>query len=201
MDIISGLVLKRLGIDFAVKSIGAITSSANGISSLISAIRSDKNAHDISKLLKKLDIEMSVRVLKMLISEINLDEHCTATLLMSLVGLNECLMGVEEDLRCIKRKLSHNNSLWISWHRCYTFNEHVDTLTILKETLDIRQKLLFDVVKINDHLTKNDKAFSEMNKYIGEMCDSEYVRIDKIEGGGNMLELIDSSYMEAKVKK
>jgi hypothetical protein len=168
MNFLATLVTKKLAIDFAIKLINTITSSTNGISSLVNTIKSYKHSNNICLILKQTDIEMSMKILKILISEINIKDNCTVTLLMSLVSLSECLNDIEKELHIINTKSSYNKSLWISWKRAYEFEENENNLILLKTTLDMRKEFLFSVVKINDHLTKNENAMIEMNKYMKE---------------------------------
>jgi hypothetical protein len=194
MEIVAKLVLSRFGIDYVLKSVNMISHSANGISTAISAISSHKGGHDISKLLKRLDIQHNVRVLKTLISEINTEVGCTATLMIALNGVRECLVEIHKELDIVKKHLSYNNSLWfgwLGWTRYYNFNTNEENLIIMNEALRVRKDMLFDILGINNHLVKNKNSEMELEKLVKNFNSGETYQTEQI----GVSALINSRYV------
>jgi len=138
-------------VPFCIEPICKVSSSAQGIYSLMSNISSYTCFPDIVFALRKLDIEASVRVLEILIKELDI-KHKTDTLEQSLNLLKECLTNIENELCDIHQKLAYNRSLWIfSSLRTYKFTNSIGNLEILKNQLDNRKKIFFDILNNNNN--------------------------------------------------
>lgn len=160
MEYVGIIITKSVGIDFTIKCITTLTTSAQGIYSLVSSISSSSiyaSDQDISKFLKELDIHSDISILEILIKEIDIHKHHTQTLSQCLEKLQECVINIENELIEINKRLLYNKSLWIAISmRSYGFQDIIENLKILKVNLKNRKKMLFDVIKINDYLISDE---------------------------------------------
>lgn len=120
----------------------------------ITTIKTTTSHIDIANLLIELDLEPEVLVLESLLKEINLKEHFTQTLAVSLKLLEECLTDILKLLSEVNKKIEYNNKLWISFYgtRCYKFDDLGYKLRLHKSNLDKRKANLFEILKINSYL-------------------------------------------------
>lgn len=148
-------VLGGVGLSLLANCISSLTTSANGIYTLIgNIIHNRSTAPDIYMFLKESDIQTNIQILTVFIKEINIGDQCTKSLTISLNALKDCVSDIEEKLHEVKKRIDYNKSLWffISY-RSYNFLDIVCELKLLKITLDNRWKNLIDILKINNCLT------------------------------------------------
>jgi hypothetical protein len=127
-----------------------VSSSAQGIYSLMSNISSFTYYPNVIIALKELDIEASVRVLEKLLKELNIKNR-TKTLEESLNLLKECIVNIENELSLIHEKLAYNSSIWyFSYFRSYKFSSSIIKLNTLKKQLDNRTQMFFNILKTNN---------------------------------------------------
>lgn len=152
MELALGLTVVRTSVDLTLMCIKTVTSSAQGIYGLITALNSS-SVGSISHVLRELDLETDVLILESLLKEIDVDKHHTETLSLCLKSLEECVLKIETALKTVHERISYNNSIWLfSTMRSYSFDDLADSLKILKLNLNNRKKTLFDVIKINPFL-------------------------------------------------
>ena len=87
MELIIGAnVIRTIGLDLTLKCVSVLTTSAQGIYSLITNIKSSHPLYveDVSKILKELDLENDILILESLLKEINIEKHHTKTLALCL---------------------------------------------------------------------------------------------------------------------
>lgn len=130
-----------------------VSSSANGIYSLMSNINNFTSYPNIVVALKEMDIEASVRILEKLIKELNI-KHKTRTLEESLNLLKECIVNIENELSVVHEKMAYNSILKWKWipFRSYKFNESISKLHMYKRQLDNRTQMLFNIIQTNNDL-------------------------------------------------
>lgn len=130
-----------------------VSSSANGIYSLMSNINNFTSYKNIVVALKEMDIEASVRILEKLIKELNI-KHRTRTLEESLNLLKECIVNIENELSIVHEQMAYNFALKWKWvpFRSYKFNESISKLHMYKRQLDNRTQMLFNIIKTNNDL-------------------------------------------------
>ena len=164
----------------------------------VTTIKKTTSHLDIANLLIELDLEPEVLVLESLLKEINLQEHFTQTLAVSLKLLEECLTDILKLLSEVNKKIEYNNKLWISFYgtRCYKFDDVGCKLKLHKKNLDKRKKNLFEILKINSYLRPpentspnlkllENKTNKNMIKEIIHECDDDIfnvsiVSVDKL---------------------
>lgn len=145
MDLATGMLLVPLCIDPLCK----VSSSAQGIYSLMSNISSFTTYPNVIIALKSLDLEASIRVLEKCLKELNI-KNKTKTIEESINSLKECIIEIEKELSIIHEKLSYNSTIkYISFLRSYKFTSSIENIKILKNQLDNRTKLFFDILKAN----------------------------------------------------
>ena len=155
MEFIAGTMIKTIGIDFTLKCISTLTASSQGIYSLIKNINSCASP-DISLILQQLDLEVNIKILESLIRELASDirKHHSHTLALCVQELKNCVEQIENQLIQIEFRVNYNGSLWFFRSiRSYGFDDIIANISVLKMKLDNRKQLLFDVIKINNHLS------------------------------------------------
>lgn len=158
-------LIQTLGVDFSLKCISTLTSSMQGIYLLMSNIHNTVETKDVSKTLMELDFYADLKLLDILLKEINIDINHTNTLALCLEMLKNCVTDIEKELTEIQNKNIYNQSLWLKF-RAYDFDDNITTLKILRLNLDNRKKSLFDILKINNYLVpicKQDNDLEEMS--------------------------------------
>lgn len=151
MDLATGILLVPLCIDPLCK----VSSSAQGIYSLMSNISSFTKYPNIVMALKNLDIEASVKVLEKYLRELNL-KNKSKTMEECINSLKECIIDIEKELSMIHEKLAYNSTIkYLTYFRTHKFMSSIDNLTILKNQLDNRTKLFFKILKSNSILNNN----------------------------------------------
>jgi hypothetical protein len=172
MALVGFNILGAIGLDLTLKCVTAVTTSAQGIYSLVTSISSNKQEPSIGKLLEELDIGADIRTLESLLKEFNVKKHHTETLAICLELLQKCVEEIEIQLNEVQLRLSYNKSLWVSV-RAYTFTDVIDKMRLLKHTLDNRKNNLFEVIKINGYLNVDPKRL-ELVK-IAQLMDAEII--------------------------
>lgn len=145
MDLATGMLLVPLCIDPLCK----ISSSAQGIYSLMSNISSFTTYPSVIITLKSLDLEASIKVLEKCLKELNI-KNKTKTIEESINLLKECIIEIEKELSVIHEKLAYNSTVkYLSFLRTYKFTSSIENIKILKNQLYNRTKLFFDILKAN----------------------------------------------------
>jgi hypothetical protein len=148
MALATGLFVGSL----CIEPICRVTSSAQGIHSVMSNIYSYTTYADIINSLKKLDIEASVRILEKLVKELNVKNQ-TKTVEECFNLLKKCISDIENELGDIHEKLSYNRSIrYFTYFRSFKFTDSIIRLEELKNQLDNRTKMLFLILNNVDKL-------------------------------------------------
>ena len=149
MDLATGMLLMPLCIDPLCK----MSSSAQGIYSLMSNISSFTTYPNIVLALKNLDLEASIKVLEKYLKELTI-KNKTKTIEECINSLRECILDIEKELSVIHEKLAYNSSIkYLSYFRTHKFASSIDNITVLKNQLDNRTKLFFKILKSNNLLS------------------------------------------------
>jgi hypothetical protein len=149
--ITAGMLLVPLCLDPLTR----VSSSAQGIYSLMSNISSFTTYPNVVYALKELDIEASIRILERMLKELNI-KNKTKTLEESLNLLKECIVNIESELSLIHEKLAYNSTIkYFTYFRKHKFADSIQKLNILKCQLDNRTKMFFNVLKSNENLILN----------------------------------------------
>jgi hypothetical protein len=160
----AGLLLAPIMLDPLCR----VSSSAQGIYSLMSNITSFTSYPNIIVALKELDLEASVRVLEKLLKEIII-KNKTKTLDENLSLLKKCISDIEKELIIVHEKLAYNSGVsYFKYFRTYKFTTSIERLRVLKSQLENRKHMLFDILRIN----------SELKLYVSPSFDPEVSLID-----------------------
>ena len=159
MALATGLFLGSL----CIEPICRVTSSAQGIHSVMSNIYSYTTHPDIINSLKKLDIEASVRILEKLIKELNVKNQ-TKTFEECLSLLKKCIIDIENELGDIHEKLSYNRSIrYFTFFKSFKFTNSIIRLEELKNQLDNRTKMLFLILNNSNNLILRNNNNAEVD--------------------------------------
>ena len=153
--LIGQAVMQKVGLDLGMRVIGGVASSAKRISSLLGFIKSEDDKSDLMKYLKKTDIEVTVKILECIVSELCVDDSTPVSVINSLKGLRESLVCIESELKDIKERLQYNRSLYVfKALRSYGFKSKMRNLSDNLDVLANRKKLLFETIEISSSLEK-----------------------------------------------
>ncbi len=152
MAIVTGIGI--MTIDLTVKAISAIGTSASGIYTILDSVSYYKG-HDIHSIIIEFDIQEHLKVLLTLLNEVNLEKHHTQTLALCVSQLRDSIIEIENQLIEIKRRIDYNKSLYIKTFRTFGFDDIIEKIKILKNQLDNRKNMLFEILKINPYLDSN----------------------------------------------
>ena len=142
----------------SVISLTAITSVLNSIStlsvniySLMNNIKLNKTLYntEIANILSKTDIETTIQLLEVIISEIPEYYLKSTSVLLALKNLRNIIADIEEDLTSIHNKLCYNKSLYImsNW-RSYDFKDDIISLQNKIDILEKRRENLFKTLEV-----------------------------------------------------
>ena len=156
MEVITNEVVKRVGMDITVKILSGLSSSAHGIYGLLYYIQSESKSK-IGNLLKKTDIQTTVKVLENFICELDINEETPETIIFCLKQLHNSLVNIENNLKLIFDKIKYNKSLLIfSGMRSYTFEDNISNIKDELEILENRRRLLFETLNLSKTLKKGN---------------------------------------------
>jgi hypothetical protein len=89
------------------------------------------------------------------LKELNL-KNKSRTMEQCINSLKECIVDIEKELSVIHEKLAYNSTVkYLTYFRTYKFVSSIDNLTMLKNQLDNRTKLFFEILKSNNILVNN----------------------------------------------
>ena len=132
-----------IGFPAMMKSITGITSN---IITLLGFINMNQPRCDITKVLRKYDLEKTIILLHKIIEEIPKYYEITESIMISLKNVEEI---IEKELKIIQEKIIYNSSLYFfSNLRVYSFQENIDSIEIGSEILERRKENLFRTISI-----------------------------------------------------
>ena len=135
-----------IGFPAMMKSITGITSN---IITLLGFINMNQPRCDITKVLRKYDLEKTIILLHKIIEEIPKYYEITESIMISLKNVEEIIEQIEKELKIIQEKIIYNSSLYFfSNLRVYSFQENIDSIEIGSEILERRKENLFRTISI-----------------------------------------------------
>ena len=150
-------VLANINLNLTLKCVSILTESTKGIYNLIIGIDNKLTyMPDIKKEMDEMDIGVQVQVIELLLLDIDVTKHFTQTLGLCIENLKTCVLEIEKTLKEMDENISYNNSLWFfKISRSYNVICLINKLKTYKINLINRKDLLFDILKINNHLRSN----------------------------------------------
>jgi hypothetical protein len=160
------ILIGALGANLTIGFISSITSATTGICSVVDRIR-QSSAVDIKRVIDELDIELTVKMIQCMISEINLDQHSPATLQVCLKGLIDCLKEITDELAKICYRLQYNESLWLGQSiRGYGFENCHARLRASMKRLENRKNMLLQTLSVKDSMYRNKQLENVLSQSI-----------------------------------
>lgn len=153
-------VIGTLGMVTATSAINSITTLSSNIFSLVSYLRLTHNIQhtDIIKILNKTDIEVTIKILQTIISEIPEYYNSSLSVVESLKNVQEIIGQIEDELKEIHKKITYNASLYFfsSW-RSYDCRENLNSIETKVIILDRRRDNLFKILEVFKNLEIQQK--------------------------------------------
>jgi hypothetical protein len=151
-------------IPLCVDPICKITSSAQGIYSLMNSISSYSSDKLIIDELKKMDIMNTLRIYEKIISELSVTNK-TESYDITITSINECLEEIELELTKIYNKLEYNNKIYF-FHsaRSYKLSSSINELKRLQSQLNNRISILSFILNNSKYLiSKKNESIIDMS--------------------------------------
>lgn len=154
MEILLGVassVAASLSVSIAICTINTITTTSRNIYSIIDSISNSNvpEKDEAIKLIKKLDLEMTIKIINSLIDEMPENNMKSKTVILCLESLNDVIKQIEDELNKINKLFEYNDNIMIFKRlRSYNCTENFNTLIELKGVLDNRKNLLFKTLQI-----------------------------------------------------
>ena len=154
-----------IGIVTATSVINSITSLSSNVFTLVGYIRLTKNIHkdEIIKILNKTDIEVTIKLLQTIISEIPEYYNSSLSVVTALKNVQEIIGSIEDELKEIHHKITYNSNIYImpNW-RSYNYKDNLDSIEIKVNILDRRRDNLFKILEVfknfpEETIKKNNK--------------------------------------------
>jgi uncharacterized protein YukE len=151
-------LIGAIGANLTMGLVTGVSAMATNIYSLTSTISHNisNGEDDIKKLIKEADLDVKIKTILCVLSEIKINISSPYTLHFSVQEIKNAIKDIETELEQIQYRITYNNSLFIgSAFRKYKFHNNYDRLETLIKTLDKRYKMLFDILKIENTMAQN----------------------------------------------
>jgi hypothetical protein len=159
-------VIAIAGMEITLGLISGITSTTNGIYSLADRL-SKSEAEEVKHLIRESDMEMTVRVIQCIISEIQIDKYSPVTLNLCIKSIYQSIKEIESELEKIHYRLQYNDNLWVGKSvRGYGFQNCCKRLKEHLSCLNNRKKLLLETLAIKDTLYRNENLENMLTQSI-----------------------------------
>ncbi len=149
-------VIAIAGMEITLGLISGVTSTTNGVYSLVDRL-SHSEAEDVKHFIKESDMEMTIRVVQCIISEIQIDKYSPVTLNLCIKSIYQSIKDIEAELEKVHYRLQYNDNLWYGKSvRGYGFQNCCKRLKEHLNSLENRKRLLLETLAVKDSLFRNE---------------------------------------------
>lgn len=147
------IIFDTIALGIVTKVIPQLVMSFNSMDTILSKLNgkifNDYGATLAIESIKQLDLQTKIKILKAVICEIDNDK-CSDSLNQSLLSLCDCIEQLDIQLNLIYNRIEYNKNIWIMKSlRSYGFENRIKEIKLLANILESRQKLLFEILLIN----------------------------------------------------
>lgn len=140
-------ILSKVGTDLVISTLTSTTGAVCGVLSYI--YTTDQPGFDkVRDQLEKIDLEHTVEVIRALVSEHNESVEMKDSVKKALLGVNDILTKIHEELLDIQISIEkHNGKYFRSW-RSFDCKCNIKTIVRHKQLLDDRYKMFVELLGI-----------------------------------------------------
>ena len=140
-------ILSKVGTDLVITTLTSTTGAVCGALSYI--YTSDQpGLHKVKDELEKIDLDHTVEVIRALVSEHDKNEEMKDSVKKALLGVNEVLSKIHNELMEIKKSIEKHNGKYFSSWRSFDCKCNIKTIIRHKELLDKRYKMFLELLGI-----------------------------------------------------
>jgi hypothetical protein len=150
-------IIPALSANLTFGLISAITSTTNSVYTLANNVTksSSKSIDQIKLLIMKRDLTHKMNLIKTQLNEIKITDKSSETLLLSIEGLNEALIDIDEELKTIHYRINYNKSIvFAKFARSYKFDNCFIRLESKINVMESRYECLNKILLITTKLSK-----------------------------------------------
>lgn len=131
--------------------INTVTFTSNSICKTLDYMARSDNIYvqDMSAKLEEIDLEFNVSIIEELMKEISDKNIDSTTFKKAIAGVNNILNKIHKELTEIENSIEYHNAKYFSTWRTFDCNFTIDNIIKHKNILDMRYKILVDLLKIN----------------------------------------------------
>jgi len=140
-------IISTVGKNIIIKT---LTTTTSGLGSLITYFThsNQPGVKDINETLREIDLNFTIKVIEELVLEYDKKEIEQRSIKKALLGVNEILTNIHEELSSIQIKVEEHGMKWFSNWRSLDCKESIDKIKRHKLILDHRYRMLIDLLKI-----------------------------------------------------
>jgi hypothetical protein len=165
----AAIVLGTLSFDVGLRIVSGVSSSAKNIAGLMGFIKEKGYNSEMVKTLENTDIEATINVINLFITELDdINETTPSSLMQCIKNIYQTVNDVENELNKINERLEYNKTVkYFSYVRTFGFKNSMKRIQKFKTVLEERWNLLRQTLELKQHLKKdhiNRQSLFEDNK-------------------------------------
>lgn len=151
------VVLGALSLDVGLRIVSGVSSSAKNIAGLMGIIKEKGYNSEMLKTLESTDIEATINVINLFITELDdINDNTPSSLMQCLKNIHESIQHIEGELKKIKERLEYNKTIkYFTYVRTYGFKNSMKRIQKHKLVLEERWNLLRQTLELKKHLKKD----------------------------------------------
>lgn len=128
--------------------IGTITTTASSIGSLIKYLTTNTSPgiNDILSFLASIDLEFTIGIVEQVVKELD-QENIKESLHKAIVGVNEILSLIHQELASVKTAIEDHNAKYLSGWRAFQWTGNLDNIKKHNEIFKHRYGILFTLIR------------------------------------------------------
>lgn len=162
-------ILAGITTSVALSTISAVTAASNGMYTLIGNVvkSTSTGATEIKLLIQRNDLEMRIRMIQFILSELYIDDDSPYSLRYCISKIYDAIKDISDELSKIHYRMQYNDNLWFgSSVRAYGFRNCQTRLEAKIETLEKRYQKLMEVLSIHGFMKKNNELENVLSESI-----------------------------------
>ena len=160
------LIIGAIGTNLTLGLISGIAGTTNGVYTMISNIAKSTatGANDIKQIIKETDLEVKVKTVQLLLSEIEVNPGSSHTLQYCVKSIKDAIKDINDELEKIYYRMQYNDNLWVgSRVRSYKFHNCKARLYAKLKNLESRVISLIQILGVDNKIIKNDALIDEFD--------------------------------------
>lgn len=140
-------ILSKVGTDVIIRTLTTTTTAVGGL--IVHVTAYDRvGMVEIKNKLDRVDLEHTVSVIEEFIKEQDETKELNNSVKKALIGVNEILNRIHDELIIIKEAVEYHNSKYFSRWRRFDCSCNIETIIAHKEILDKRYNMFVELMNI-----------------------------------------------------